>query len=115
MSHVDVCDAGSQEGSWSLLSIRRDLMVVSCSSPNCPPDLVQRSHVLESRHGPVLMRCLDICDLCVPSAASGIPAGQGLGEHHVMGHAGGISTSDRCQLADLKLQPATRRPQQPIP
>uniref|UniRef100_A0A8C2CZF1 acylaminoacyl-peptidase n=1 Tax=Cyprinus carpio TaxID=7962 RepID=A0A8C2CZF1_CYPCA len=30
----------SEEGSWSLLNIHRDLMVVSCSSPNCPPDLV---------------------------------------------------------------------------
>uniref|UniRef100_A0A671SD87 acylaminoacyl-peptidase n=1 Tax=Sinocyclocheilus anshuiensis TaxID=1608454 RepID=A0A671SD87_9TELE len=29
----------SEEGSWSLLNIHRDLMVVSCSSPNCPPDL----------------------------------------------------------------------------
>ncbi|XP_051526113.1 acylamino-acid-releasing enzyme isoform X2 [Myxocyprinus asiaticus] len=29
----------SQEGSWSLLSVHRDLMVVSCSSPNCPPDM----------------------------------------------------------------------------
>ncbi|XP_065103867.1 acylamino-acid-releasing enzyme isoform X2 [Paramisgurnus dabryanus] len=31
--------SNSQEGSWSLLNIHRDLMVVSCSSPNCPPDL----------------------------------------------------------------------------
>uniref|UniRef100_A0A672R8I5 acylaminoacyl-peptidase n=1 Tax=Sinocyclocheilus grahami TaxID=75366 RepID=A0A672R8I5_SINGR len=29
----------SEEGSWNLLNIHRDLMVVSCSSPNCPPDL----------------------------------------------------------------------------
>ncbi|KAL1021623.1 hypothetical protein UPYG_G00015690 [Umbra pygmaea] len=29
----------SQTGSWSLLTIERDLMVVSCSSPNCPPSL----------------------------------------------------------------------------
>ncbi|XP_073767437.1 acylamino-acid-releasing enzyme-like [Danio rerio] len=29
----------SQEGSWNLLNIHRDLMVVSCSSPNSPPDL----------------------------------------------------------------------------
>ncbi|KAA0713557.1 Acylamino-acid-releasing enzyme [Triplophysa tibetana] len=36
---VSCITSSSQEGSWSLLSIRRDLMVVSCSSPNCPPDL----------------------------------------------------------------------------
>ncbi|XP_056629516.1 acylamino-acid-releasing enzyme isoform X2 [Triplophysa dalaica] len=36
---VSCVTSSSQEGSWSLLSIRRDLMVVSCSSPNCPPDL----------------------------------------------------------------------------
>uniref|UniRef100_A0A673KGD9 Acylamino-acid-releasing enzyme n=1 Tax=Sinocyclocheilus rhinocerous TaxID=307959 RepID=A0A673KGD9_9TELE len=35
----------SEEGSWYLLNIHRDLMVVSCSSPNCPPDLVF-SHIL---------------------------------------------------------------------
>ncbi|TRY66069.1 hypothetical protein DNTS_033194, partial [Danionella cerebrum] len=28
-----------EEGSWSLLNVQRDLMVISCSSPNCPPDL----------------------------------------------------------------------------
>uniref|UniRef100_A0A672IT52 acylaminoacyl-peptidase n=1 Tax=Salarias fasciatus TaxID=181472 RepID=A0A672IT52_SALFA len=30
----------SDVGSWSLLNIERDLMVVSCSSPNCPPSLM---------------------------------------------------------------------------
>ncbi|KAF5907220.1 protein bassoon-like isoform X1, partial [Clarias magur] len=29
----------SDMGSWCLLTIHRDLMVVSCSSPNCPPSL----------------------------------------------------------------------------
>ncbi|KAJ8016007.1 hypothetical protein DPEC_G00002650 [Dallia pectoralis] len=29
----------SAVGSWSLLTIERDLMVVSCSSPDCPPSL----------------------------------------------------------------------------
>lgn len=32
--------AGTDVGSWCLLNIQRDLMVVSCSSPNCPPSLV---------------------------------------------------------------------------
>uniref|UniRef100_A0A673GAB7 acylaminoacyl-peptidase n=1 Tax=Sinocyclocheilus rhinocerous TaxID=307959 RepID=A0A673GAB7_9TELE len=35
----EVTSLTSQEGSWNLLNIHRDLMVVSCSSPNCPPDL----------------------------------------------------------------------------
>ncbi|XP_067907578.1 acylamino-acid-releasing enzyme-like [Heterodontus francisci] len=30
---------GSEVGSWTLLDIHQDLMVVSCSSPNCPPTL----------------------------------------------------------------------------
>ncbi|XP_059505951.1 acylamino-acid-releasing enzyme-like [Stegostoma tigrinum] len=30
---------GSEVGSWRLLDIHQDLMVVSCSSPNCPPTL----------------------------------------------------------------------------
>uniref|UniRef100_UPI00398E57AE acylamino-acid-releasing enzyme-like isoform X4 n=2 Tax=Pristiophorus japonicus TaxID=55135 RepID=UPI00398E57AE len=30
---------GSEAGSWTLLDIHQDLMVVSCSSPNCPPNL----------------------------------------------------------------------------
>lgn len=30
----------SDIGNWCLLNIERDLMVVSCSSPNCPPSLV---------------------------------------------------------------------------
>ncbi|XP_041046800.1 acylamino-acid-releasing enzyme-like isoform X1 [Carcharodon carcharias] len=29
----------SEAGSWTLLDIHQDLMVVSCSSPNCPPAL----------------------------------------------------------------------------
>lgn len=32
--------AESVIGNWCLLNIERDLMVVSCSSPNCPPCLV---------------------------------------------------------------------------
>ncbi|XP_032431432.1 acylamino-acid-releasing enzyme-like isoform X2 [Xiphophorus hellerii] len=31
--------AKSEVGNWCLLNIERDLMVVSCSSPNCPPNL----------------------------------------------------------------------------
>ncbi|XP_030061177.1 acylamino-acid-releasing enzyme isoform X2 [Microcaecilia unicolor] len=31
--------ADSEEGSWTLLTIQRDLVVVSYSSPNCPPSL----------------------------------------------------------------------------
>ncbi|XP_064422218.1 acylamino-acid-releasing enzyme-like [Latimeria chalumnae] len=31
--------AGSAAGSWTLLTVEQDLMVVSCSSPNCPPSL----------------------------------------------------------------------------
>uniref|UniRef100_A0A4W3K1K9 Acylamino-acid-releasing enzyme n=1 Tax=Callorhinchus milii TaxID=7868 RepID=A0A4W3K1K9_CALMI len=33
------CVAGSEIGSWTLLDIQRDIMVVSCSAPNCPPCL----------------------------------------------------------------------------
>uniref|UniRef100_A0A8C7Z3Y1 acylaminoacyl-peptidase n=1 Tax=Oryzias sinensis TaxID=183150 RepID=A0A8C7Z3Y1_9TELE len=33
------CFIESDIGSWCLLNIERDLMVVSCSSPNCPPYL----------------------------------------------------------------------------
>ncbi|TNM87014.1 acylamino-acid-releasing enzyme [Takifugu rubripes] len=29
----------SEVGNWSLLNMEKDLMVVSCSSPNCPPSL----------------------------------------------------------------------------
>ncbi|XP_057182837.1 acylamino-acid-releasing enzyme isoform X2 [Triplophysa rosa] len=36
---VSCVTSSAQEGSWSLLSVRKDLMVVSCSSPNRPPDL----------------------------------------------------------------------------
>nr|XP_055023085.1 acylamino-acid-releasing enzyme-like isoform X1 [Misgurnus anguillicaudatus] len=39
IGEVSRVTSNSQEGSWSLLNIHRDLMVVSCSSPNCPPDL----------------------------------------------------------------------------
>ncbi|XP_066471875.1 acylamino-acid-releasing enzyme-like isoform X2 [Tiliqua scincoides] len=31
--------AGTAEGSWTLLGVEQDLLVVSCSSPNCPPNL----------------------------------------------------------------------------
>uniref|UniRef100_A0A8B9RIW0 Acylamino-acid-releasing enzyme n=1 Tax=Astyanax mexicanus TaxID=7994 RepID=A0A8B9RIW0_ASTMX len=31
--------SSSEMGSWCLLTIHRDLMVVGCSSPNCPPSL----------------------------------------------------------------------------
>uniref|UniRef100_A0A8B9L766 acylaminoacyl-peptidase n=1 Tax=Astyanax mexicanus TaxID=7994 RepID=A0A8B9L766_ASTMX len=36
--HSNLC-LGSEMGSWCLLTIHRDLMVVGCSSPNCPPSL----------------------------------------------------------------------------
>lgn len=32
---------GTPEGSWTLLGIQQDLLVVTCSSPNCPPILVR--------------------------------------------------------------------------
>ncbi|XP_059800349.1 acylamino-acid-releasing enzyme-like isoform X2 [Hypanus sabinus] len=32
--------AGSEMGSWTLLDVHQDLIVVSCSSPKCPPFLV---------------------------------------------------------------------------
>ncbi|XP_063148041.1 acylamino-acid-releasing enzyme-like isoform X4 [Candoia aspera] len=31
--------SGTSEGSWTLLGVQQDLLVVSCSSPNCPPSL----------------------------------------------------------------------------
>ncbi|TTC88580.1 Acylamino-acid-releasing enzyme [Bagarius yarrelli] len=37
--HVTSLTSKSDMGSWCLLTIHRDLMVVSCSSPNCPPSL----------------------------------------------------------------------------
>ncbi|XP_048347646.1 acylamino-acid-releasing enzyme-like isoform X2 [Sphaerodactylus townsendi] len=36
---VRTATAGTSEGSWTLLGIQQDLLVVSCSSPNCPPGL----------------------------------------------------------------------------
>uniref|UniRef100_W5L686 acylaminoacyl-peptidase n=1 Tax=Astyanax mexicanus TaxID=7994 RepID=W5L686_ASTMX len=36
--HSNLC-LGSEMGSWCLLTIHSDLMVVGCSSPNCPPSL----------------------------------------------------------------------------
>uniref|UniRef100_A0A3Q2QYF9 Acylamino-acid-releasing enzyme n=1 Tax=Fundulus heteroclitus TaxID=8078 RepID=A0A3Q2QYF9_FUNHE len=36
---VDTSPFSSEIGNWCLLNIERDLMVVSCSSPNCPPSL----------------------------------------------------------------------------
>uniref|UniRef100_A0A8C9TMA9 acylaminoacyl-peptidase n=1 Tax=Scleropages formosus TaxID=113540 RepID=A0A8C9TMA9_SCLFO len=39
MVSVKGCTGKSDMGSWTLLTIIRDLMVVSCSSPNCPPSL----------------------------------------------------------------------------
>ncbi|XP_028307771.1 acylamino-acid-releasing enzyme [Gouania willdenowi] len=36
---INSLTAKSDIGSWCLLNIERDLMVVSCSSPNCPPSL----------------------------------------------------------------------------
>uniref|UniRef100_A0A8C7Z749 Acylamino-acid-releasing enzyme n=1 Tax=Oryzias sinensis TaxID=183150 RepID=A0A8C7Z749_9TELE len=40
ISTGSVTSLTSDIGSWCLLNIERDLMVVSCSSPNCPPYLV---------------------------------------------------------------------------
>uniref|UniRef100_A0A8C4NN92 acylaminoacyl-peptidase n=1 Tax=Dicentrarchus labrax TaxID=13489 RepID=A0A8C4NN92_DICLA len=41
MSNDVLClSVESDVGNWCLLNIERDLMVVSCSSPNCPPSLV---------------------------------------------------------------------------
>uniref|UniRef100_A0A8C9V7I8 Acylamino-acid-releasing enzyme n=1 Tax=Scleropages formosus TaxID=113540 RepID=A0A8C9V7I8_SCLFO len=37
--NVSTLTSKSDMGSWTLLTIIRDLMVVSCSSPNCPPSL----------------------------------------------------------------------------
>ncbi|MGH0180673.1 UNVERIFIED_CONTAM: hypothetical protein FKN15_011852 [Acipenser sinensis] len=42
---VESLTAGSSMGSWTLLTIDRDLMVVSCSSPNCPPSLVRNGRI----------------------------------------------------------------------
>uniref|UniRef100_A0AAR2JW53 Acylamino-acid-releasing enzyme n=1 Tax=Pygocentrus nattereri TaxID=42514 RepID=A0AAR2JW53_PYGNA len=37
--HIVSCFLESDMGSWCLLTIQRDLMVVSCSSPSCPSNL----------------------------------------------------------------------------
>uniref|UniRef100_A0A3P8SZ12 Acylamino-acid-releasing enzyme n=1 Tax=Amphiprion percula TaxID=161767 RepID=A0A3P8SZ12_AMPPE len=37
---ADLSDPSQVYGSWKLLTVQRDLMVVSCSSPNTPPTLV---------------------------------------------------------------------------
>ncbi|XP_055503700.1 acylamino-acid-releasing enzyme isoform X1 [Leucoraja erinacea] len=37
--NVTSLTSGSDAGSWSLLAICQDLMVITCSSPNCPPSL----------------------------------------------------------------------------
>ncbi|XP_077182109.1 acylamino-acid-releasing enzyme-like isoform X4 [Paroedura picta] len=39
LGSVKCVTAGTPEGSWILLGIQQDLLVVSCSSPNCPPVL----------------------------------------------------------------------------
>ncbi|XP_053156348.1 acylamino-acid-releasing enzyme-like isoform X3 [Hemicordylus capensis] len=39
LGSVKLITAGTPEGSWTLLGIQQDLLVVSCSSPNCPPAL----------------------------------------------------------------------------
>ncbi|XP_054832028.1 acylamino-acid-releasing enzyme-like isoform X2 [Eublepharis macularius] len=39
LGSVKCITAGSPEGSWTLLGIQQDLLVVSCSSPSCPPSL----------------------------------------------------------------------------
>ncbi|XP_032066319.1 acylamino-acid-releasing enzyme-like isoform X1 [Thamnophis elegans] len=36
---VNSITSGTSEGSWTLLGVQQDLLVVSCSSPNCPPSL----------------------------------------------------------------------------
>ncbi|MBN3311238.1 APEH enzyme, partial [Amia calva] len=38
--NVTSLTAGSDMGSWTLLTVERDLMVVGCSSPNCPHSLM---------------------------------------------------------------------------
>ncbi|XP_061473810.1 acylamino-acid-releasing enzyme-like isoform X2 [Rhineura floridana] len=40
LGSVKCITAGTPEGSWTLLGIQQDLLVMSCSSPNCPPSLV---------------------------------------------------------------------------
>nr|XP_028574488.1 acylamino-acid-releasing enzyme-like isoform X2 [Podarcis muralis] len=39
LGSVKALTEGTPEGSWTLLGIQQDLLVVSCSSPNCPPSL----------------------------------------------------------------------------
>ncbi|KAJ6667726.1 hypothetical protein lerEdw1_016047 [Lerista edwardsae] len=39
LGSVKSITAGTTEGSWTLLGIEQDLLVVTCSSPNCPPNL----------------------------------------------------------------------------
>ncbi|XP_062826169.1 acylamino-acid-releasing enzyme [Anolis carolinensis] len=39
MGSVKSITAGEPEGSWTLLGIHQDLLLASCSSPNCPPSL----------------------------------------------------------------------------
>ncbi|XP_060127526.1 acylamino-acid-releasing enzyme isoform X3 [Zootoca vivipara] len=39
LGSVKAVTEGTPEGSWTLLGIQEDLLVVSCSSPNCPPSL----------------------------------------------------------------------------
>ncbi|XP_042303423.1 acylamino-acid-releasing enzyme-like [Sceloporus undulatus] len=39
MGSVKSVTAGKPEGSWTLLGIQQDLLMASCSSPNCPPSL----------------------------------------------------------------------------
>nr|XP_060621743.1 acylamino-acid-releasing enzyme-like isoform X2 [Anolis sagrei ordinatus] len=39
MGSVKSITAGEPEGSWTLLGIHQDLILASCSSPNCPPSL----------------------------------------------------------------------------
>lgn len=35
-----MCSVESGMGAWNLLTVERDLIVASCSSPSCPPSLV---------------------------------------------------------------------------
>ncbi|XP_015265119.1 PREDICTED: acylamino-acid-releasing enzyme-like [Gekko japonicus] len=39
LGSVKCITAGTPEGSWTLLGIQQDLLVVTCSSPSCPPIL----------------------------------------------------------------------------
>ena len=43
LSSAGLSDVSKQYGSWKLLTVQKDLMVVCCSSPNTPPTLVRQT------------------------------------------------------------------------